>query len=123
MNDEQLIWESYKQIALDWDTLKYKHSEDESDNRLDFFCNKGAVGFIVWSKDDGEIDKIYVGEPYRRKGVATHIWETATEWAEQNNQPVPEHSSRRSYEGEQFAQSIGGYIPRLTDDVDGWTSK
>jgi hypothetical protein len=29
--------------------------------------------------------------------------------------------SRRSYEGEQFAQSIGGYIPRLTDDIDGWS--
>ena len=122
MNDAKLIWEAYTE-SFDWDSLQYKHSQDETDNRLDFYNKQGAVGFIVWNKDDGEVDKIYVGEPYRRKGLATHIWETATEWAEQNNQPAPEHSSRRSYEGEQFAQHIGGHIPRLRDDINGWSSR
>jgi GNAT superfamily N-acetyltransferase len=122
MNDVKLIWEAYT-ASFDWDKLNYKHSEDESYNRLDFYNNHGAVGYIEWSKDDGKVDKIYVGEPYRRKGVATYIWETATEWAEKNNQLAPEHSSRRSYEGEQLAQRIGGYIPRLTDDIDGWSSR
>jgi GNAT superfamily N-acetyltransferase len=123
--DEQLIWESYKSVNhFDWESLNYKHSETlYGDNRLDFFNKHGVVGFIEWDTDDGEVSKIYVGEPYRRKGIATYIWEAATEWAEQNNQPVPEHSSRRSYEGEQFARSIGGYVPRLTDDIDGWSSR
>jgi GNAT superfamily N-acetyltransferase len=123
-DQDQILLENLYQenVMFDWDSLKYKHKEDENYNRLDFFNRNGAVGYIEWSKDDGEIDKIFVGDPYRRLGVGTYIWETATDWAKENNQPEPEHSSRRSYEGEQFAQHVGGYIPRLTDDIDGWSS-
>jgi len=53
-------------------------------------------------------------------GVGTHIWDTAIEWSKENNAELPEHSSRRSFEGDSFAKSVGGYIPRLTDDIDGW---
>jgi GNAT superfamily N-acetyltransferase len=117
------IQENSKNLKMDWDTLKFNHSENNDHNRLDFFNKNGAVGYIEWSKDDGEIEKIFVGEPYRRKGVGTYIWEIAVDWAKENDQPEPEHSSRRSYDGEMFAQSIGGYIPNLTDDIDGWTSR
>ena len=111
--------------SFDWDNLKYQYSSPENYNlhRLDFFNKQGTVGYIEWDKDDGETEKIYVGEPYRRKGVASHIWEIATDWANDNKQLPPEHSSRRSKEGEAFAQSVGGYIPRLTDDIDGWSSR
>lgn len=123
MNDEQLIWEAYNEIAFDWDSLNFKHSEDETHNRLDFYNKSGAVGFIEWSKDDGEVDKIHVGKPYRRKGIGTHIWETAVDWANENDQIEPQHSSRRSYEGEQFAKNIGGYLPKLKDDITGWSNE
>jgi GNAT superfamily N-acetyltransferase len=123
-NDQKSLEKLYSEnIQFDWDSLKFKHTEDEDSNRLDFYNNNGAVGYIEWSKSNGEVDKIYVGEPYRRKGVATYIWQTAEEWANQNGQPEPQHSSRRSKEGDEFARSIGGYIPRLTDDIDGWSSK
>lgn len=105
----------------DWDTLRYKYIVDSNgDNRLDFFDKTGAVGYIIWSMEDGEVDKIYVGDNCRRKGLGTYIWDTATEFSEQKGLPPPEHSSRRSYAGDQFAKSIGGYIPSLTDDIDGW---
>lgn len=116
---------NYIKESFDWDNLKYQYSSPENYNlhRLDFFNKQGAVGYIEWDKDDGETEKIYVGEPYRRKGIASHIWEVATDWAKANKQLPPEHSSRRSKEGEAFAQSIGGYIPNLKDDIDGWSSK
>ena len=116
---------NYIKESFDWDNLKYQYSSPENYNlhRLDFFNKQGAVGYIEWDKDDGETEKIYVGEPYRRKGIASHIWEVATEWANANKQLPPEHSSRRSESGEAFAQSVGGYIPRLNDDIDGWSSK
>jgi GNAT superfamily N-acetyltransferase len=107
------------------DDLRYQYSSPENYNlhRLDFFNKNGAVGYIEWDKDDGEVEKIYVGDKLRRQGFGTHIWETAVEWAKTHNQLPPEHSSRRSKEGEAFAQHIGGYIPRLTDDIDGWSSQ
>lgn len=106
-----------------WDTLNYKYEDSDDDHKLIFFNKNGAVGYIEWSKDDGEVEKIYVGEPYRRMGVGTYIWETSTEWAEEHGLEPPAHSSKRSYEGDVFAKYIGGDIPELTDDIDGWTSR
>jgi Acetyltransferase (GNAT) domain len=109
-------------LEFDVDDLRSKYTND-GDHRIDVFNNSGAVGYIEWDSSDGEVIKIFVGKPYRRQGVATHLWELATEWAENNNELPPEHSSRRSKEGDEFAKSIGGYIPDLTDDIDGWSSR
>ena len=108
----------------DWNSLDYKYIVDSNgDNRIDFFDRTGAVGYIIWNMDDGEVEKIYVGEKCRRKGLGRHIWETATEYSEKNGLVAPEHSSRRSYLGDVFAKGIGGYVPRLTDDIDGWSNE
>lgn len=111
--------------SFDWDSLQYKYvkNEDTNEHRLNFFNKAGAVGYIEWDMDDGEIGKIFVGTPYRRLGVATHMWETAQEWADEHNETPPEHSSRRTKEGDAWAQSVGGRVPDLTDDIDGWTSR
>ena len=111
--------------SVDWDNLKYVYSEDvENDcRRITIVQSSGQVGYIEWSMDDGEVVKIYVSDKLRRKGVASHLWEYATDYSENHNYAPPEHSSRRSYEGEMFAQSVGGHVPRLTDDIDGWSSR
>jgi hypothetical protein len=80
------------------------------------------LGYIEWSVDDGVVEKIFVGRDMRRQGLATYLWELATEMSENNGLESPEHSSRRTKEGDSFARSIGGYIPHLDDDVDGWSS-
>lgn len=111
------------EIAFDWDSLKQKYtfSEDDNSHKISLSNKSGAVGYIEWDIDDGEVQKIYVGIPYRRLGVGTHLWELATDWANDNDAVAPEHSSKRSRDGDAFAQSIGGHIPDLTDDVDGWS--
>jgi GNAT superfamily N-acetyltransferase len=116
----QLVKENFN-----WDDIKWKYRYDDNQylHRIDIFNSNGAMGYIEWSEDDGEVEKIYVGDKLRRQGLGTYLWELATDYSEKNNLELPQHSSRRSYEGEQFAQSIGGYIPRLTDDIDGWLSR
>jgi|TARA_R110000787_G_scaffold336_8_gene1223 GNAT superfamily N-acetyltransferase len=108
--------------SIDWESLNHKYNGDEFTHRLDFFNNSGAIGFIEWDRDSGEVEKIYVGDKIRRNGVGTYIWDTAEEWAEENQELPPEHSSRRSKDGDEFAKSMGGNIPSLTDDIDGWSS-
>lgn len=117
---------TFKQFLLetfDIEAVKNKYSHKENLHRIDAFDKSGAVGYIVWDEDDGEIENVFVGRPYRRLGVGTLLWDLAVDWAEKNNAVPPEHSSKRSLEGDLWAKSIGGHIPNITDDVDGWTSR
>jgi GNAT superfamily N-acetyltransferase len=120
---------SFKQFLLDdtnkidFNDLKSKYTASDDTHRIDVFNSSGAVGYIEWGNEDGEIEKVFVGRPYRRQGVGTHLWDLAVEWAMKNNAVEPEHSSGRSKEGDAFARSIGGYIPDLTDDIDGWSRR
>jgi len=109
--------------AFDWDDVKHRYTRDDAHNehRISLWNSSGTVGYIEWDIDDGEINKVYVGDSYRRLGIATKMWEMATEWAEENDEVVPEHSSSRTKAGDEWAKSIGGKIPDLTDDIDGWT--
>lgn len=109
--------------SFDWDSLRSKYSETEELHRIDLFNSGGAVGYIEWDKDTGEIEKVFVGKPYRRQGLGTELWELAVKHAEKHGTVEPEHSSRRTKEGDAFARSIGGHIPDLTDDVDGWSTR
>ena len=109
--------------SIDFDTLKSKYTKTDDSHRIDAFNESGAVGYIEWNDDDGEVDRVFVGRPYRRLGVGTRLWELATEWAEKHDAVPPEHSSTRSEEGDAWARSIGGHIPSLSDDVDGWSSR
>ena len=117
----------YKLISenFDWNDIRsqYRFMDNDQCHRIDIMNGSGAMGYIEWDADDGEVNKIYVGDKLRRQGLGTHLWELADDYSKANSLIRPEHSSKRTYDGEQFAQAIGGYIPRLTDDIDGWTSK
>lgn len=109
------------EAAFSFNELKDKYALEEYTHKISVFNNSGAVGYIEWDTDSGEVEKVYVGEPFRRLGVGTYLWELATEWAEKNDEVAPEHSSRRSEAGDAYARSIGGRVPDLTDDIDGWS--
>lgn len=110
--------------TLDWNSVRSKYTlENNNYARIDIFNNAGAVGYIEWDVDDGEIQKVFVGKPYRRQGVGTYLWELVEKWTSENNMTEPEHSSKRTFEGDAWAKSIGGHIPDITDDIDGWTTR
>ena len=125
---DPLIRALFEQDRLDYDALRFRYSPypdaaNPVSHRIDVSNPQGAVGYIEWDNDDGTVNTIFVGRPYRRMGIATMLWEKATEMSESNGWEPPQHSDARSEEGDAFAQSIGGYVPHLRDDVDGWSTR
>jgi ribosomal protein S18 acetylase RimI-like enzyme len=86
-------------------------------------ADSGQVGRLLWNDEDGEISHLHVGENARRRGIATSMWDTAHEEAETRGITPPVHSSQRTKAGDAWAKAVGGHVPRLTDDVDGWSSE
>ena len=54
----------------------------------------------------GDVKDIRVGEPHRRKGVATGMWNYA-----KSQGFNPEHSDSRTRDGDKWAASTGDYVP------------
>lgn len=66
--------------------------------------NKQVVGSMLWGP---EIHSLYVTEPYRRKGIATKMFNLANSLSNQFDVVRrPEHSALRTYEGEMWAGSV-----------------
>ena len=108
---------------IDWDQVKHRYSHGNGLHRIDLSDPSGALGHMAWDDDDGVVSSLFVGEKVRRSGLATHLWELATDLSREKGFTPPEHSDARTEAGDAFAHSIGGYIPRLADDVDGWSGR
>lgn len=121
---------------IDWDAIKvkidddYDYDEDEdynlgADNEITITTigPSGQYGYITWDRYDGEILRLFVGTPYRRMGMGTYLYELAQKYADEKGCAEPEHSSRRSEAGDAWANAVGGYVPDLTDDIDGWSQR
>jgi|688.fasta_scaffold213610_2 hypothetical protein len=69
-----------------------------------------------WGIDDpavpAEIDKIEVGEKFRRQGIATSMLNEGKRLAaEDSSIPSPIHSKTRTADGDAWAKSTGDYLP------------
>lgn len=72
------------------------------------------VGQISWSPRHGEIKDIFVEKPFRRQGLATELFRQAHHMSTQfDGIPVPQHSEHRTEEGDAWARSVGGEVPKL----------
>ena len=72
------------------------------------------IGRLEWySRGNMVISDIFVEEPYRRRGVATGMWNHAHEVAKSTRgvQP-PRHSSDRTDSGDAWARSVSKRLPR-----------
>lgn len=65
------------------------------------------VGEMVWLGRTGEVWGIEVDPAYRRRGLATAMLEFAQEAPKK-----PKHSNQRTDDGEAWARSVGGPVPR-----------
>lgn len=101
--------------------FKYIFNENHGEHEVMAYDDSGQVGRLLWDDSDGEISHLYVGENRRREGIATAMWDKAHEIAEEQGVVAPEHSSRRTKAGDEWAHSVGGHVPELTDDIDGWS--
>lgn len=78
-----------------------------------------AAGFMSWGtswedEDGGEgvLNSIDVYPKFRRKGVATAMWNHAKDLAKTDkNISYPIHSTFRTHEGDVWANSTGDFVP------------
>ena len=71
----------------------------------------GFVGNMRWSAK--QVRNVMVSEPHQRQGVATAMWNEGQRLASENARiPQPKHSADRTNEGDAWARSVGGRLPR-----------
>lgn len=72
---------------------------------------ESELGIMTW----GSKGVRYIGvEPeHRRQGIATKLWEHGHSVAAENRRvPAPKHSADRTNDGDAWAKSVGGPLPR-----------
>jgi ribosomal protein S18 acetylase RimI-like enzyme len=68
-----------------------------------------VVGYMRWSKTDGQIQDIAVPKRFQRQGIATSMWLHAKNLAETSSGDIisPKHSPVRTPEGAAWAKKVG----------------
>lgn len=69
---------------------------------------------MQWDDKTGEITTLSVPYDKRRQGVATALWHRAHQLSAERGITPPVHSRKRTEEGNAWAKSVGGELPRWT---------
>lgn len=78
------------------------------------------IGYLSWSPAwENKVMDVYVVPHYRRRGVATAMWNEANRIASESDEvDYPEHSSSRTDAGDKWAQSVSDLpLPERTKYV------
>lgn len=67
---------------------------------------------MQWSDNTGELQHIMVNHDARRQGIATALWNRAQQLSGERGITAPTHSSKRTKEGDAWAKSVGGELPK-----------
>ena len=90
--------------------MRYRQ-EDQGERKprhiIECFDGSKLVGELNWYGTTGTIHHIGVEDGYMRQGIATAMWQ----WG-QEMRPRPKHSGDRTTQGDAWARSVGGPIPR-----------
>ena len=70
------------------------------------------VGTIQWHPKSGDVNWVRTHQDYRGLGVATTLWDKANKLAVDTGIRAPQHSKHRTPEGNEWAKSVGGKMPR-----------
>ncbi len=71
-----------------------------------------VVGTIQWHPRSGDVNWVRTHQDYRGLGIATTLWEKATKLSADAGIKAPQHSRHRTDEGNAWAKSVGGKMPR-----------
>lgn len=75
---------------------------------------KQNVGYLQLD-ETGKVEDIGVNKEHQGKGIGTAMWRHAEKLHATGQVPFsPKHSDYRTYEGEFFARSVGGHLPKNT---------
>ena len=75
------------------------------------------VGDMSWNDKTGEIQELYVNPGFRRKGVATELFNKADDYYyDPDNEKWVRHSPNRTEAGDAWAKAVGGMpVPPLAN--------
>ena len=90
--------------------------EPEGEHAIRASIKDKDIGSLIWHAKSGEITHLHVDQPFRRRGVATGMWNAAHKEADERGITYPEHSRRRSTEGDRWARFVGGHLPPLDEE-------
>ena len=80
-------------------------------HRITAMTGGSSLGTMIWNSSS--IRNINVNPGQERRGVATAMWHEGHRMAEENARiPKPKHSTQRTREGDAWARSVGGRLPR-----------
>ena len=71
-----------------------------------------VVGSIQWHPKSGDVNWVRTHQDYRGLGVATTLWEKAKKLSADTGIKEPQHSRHRTDQGDAWAKSVGGKVPR-----------
>jgi GNAT superfamily N-acetyltransferase len=64
----------------------------------------------------GTVLDLFVHKPYRRRRIATRLWDLAVQHADPHTWPIPKHSPSRTRDGEHFVRSTNETAPPLHEN-------
>lgn len=99
----------------DFHGATFSHSISGGHVDIHAHLNGENVGNLSFRDDTGRIEDIGVEDEHQMKGIGTGMWRHAQMLHSTGQIPVaPQHSDYRTPEGEAFAKSVGGHLPKNT---------
>lgn len=90
----------------DFEGISFSHTSDDYGSLVHAtHPEQGMVGYLKLHRD-GNARNIFVKDEYRRKGIATQMWEYAKKQGLN-----PQHSDSRTYLGNAWAKSLKEDLP------------
>lgn len=87
--------------------VKLDMGERKPRHQISAYSGGKVVGALNWYGTTGMVHSIDVDAAHRRKGLASAMWEMS-----QEVRPKAKHSADRTHDGDAWARSVGGTLPR-----------
>ncbi len=100
-------------MTVNPEQFKFLYQQFENTHDLNVLGESGySKGWMQWADDTGVLQHIRVNDDSRRQGVATNLWNRAQRLAAERGITAPVHSAERTKEGDAWAKSVGGDLPK-----------
>jgi GNAT superfamily N-acetyltransferase len=98
----------------DFQGVELHHEIHPGGTDIEAHLNGNPIGWLQLD-ETGRVEDIQVDEKHQGKGVGKAMWRHAEKLHQTGQTPnPPKHSDYRTYDGEFFARSVGGHLPRNT---------
>ena len=94
-------------------TREHPHGSGKPQHLIETKHGRSVLGFALFNPD-GELDTVMVKPEHQRQGVATAMWNHAKVVGINAH-----HGRHRTKEGDAWARTVGGHLPRNSSEMQG----